>query len=130
MKDLGAQVRVFCPGDRKNERVQALPFRGLSPAERGVRAIKRLSVAWALAGMSLGVPAFNGMLFPLLLLLGPLWAGWGHREGVVFLEGTLSCPKCLATLPVREGMTGWPLRLFCEGCGTPVDARPAGKGSS
>jgi hypothetical protein len=129
MNDLGTQVSVSCPGDLENGRVQALSFRGLSPGERGVRAIKRLSVTWALAGMSLGVPAFNGVLFPLLLLLGPLWAMWGHREGVVFSGGTLSCPKCPATLPVREGMTGWPLRLFCEGCGTPVDAKPAGRRS-
>lgn len=101
----------------------SLPVRLMTRGERLLRAARTLALTWALAGLSIAIPVAHFVLVPGLLLLGPLLGLWSFRGGVVFAPARFPCPRCQNEVEVKEGVTGWPLKLFCRGCSTPWDGK-------
>lgn len=102
-----------------------LALRPLTRLERYQRAARRVALSWAATGLFMGIPKASFILVPLFFVLGLLWGFFGLKEGVVFTASTLPCPKCQTPIEVKEGVTGWPLRLFCRQCESSLDGKPA-----
>lgn len=99
--------------------------RSLSAAERTVRSLKRLGLAWVAALVCVFIPLLHFVLVPALFVLGPVLAVRAWGGSVVLEESALTCPKCGQAVKVEAGAVGWPVDLHCEKCGVSFDLRPA-----
>ena len=98
----------------------AVEVRAWSGRSRLVRGAKVLGACWALALVSLLVPAAHFVLVPVFLLAGPIGAliVGGQRSTVLGGEG--ACPECGERVRVGASAEEWPLHDACARCRTPL----------
>ena len=118
---VSVQVHVF--ESAKEPMPAQLEVHALAPPERVMRGLKRLGAIWVAAVLCVFIPLLHFVLVPGLLLAGPWFAWQAARVGVTLNAGAVTCPKCLARVPVEEGTPGWPAQLHCAGCGTRLEVR-------
>lgn len=96
----------------------------LGAGVRARRAATRLFICWALAGVSVLVPLLHFVLVPGFFIAGFVLAALAFRAAVEVRSPKVPCPKCAQQTPVEAGTTGWPVTIWCAGCGTTFFARP------
>lgn len=91
-----------------------------SPRERALRAIKVGGACWALAVVSVFVPAAHFILVPLFLVAGPIAAYFTARTLSSVLGGSAKCPACGGAFVIAGAREQWPLEDVCAACHTQV----------
>lgn len=96
-----------------------------SGMDRTRRAIVALAGFWALAIVSIFIPALHFVLVPAFLLIGPIAAVLLARQKSTVLGGRGVCPACSEPFFIEGGTESWPLQDVCESCRAAVTIEPA-----
>lgn len=98
----------------------------LSLGRRSWRALGRLAMVSGVGLVLAPLPLLHGCGLVLLLIAGPALGVLTFRKTVLLDGGTVSCPRCAATVPVEAKTPGWPVRMHCGQCGSTFFMRPDG----
>jgi hypothetical protein len=110
----GRPVRLSALGGR--ESFGEVRVQRWSSRDRAVRAAKVWAACWALAVVSVFVPAAHFILVPAFLAAGPIAGYFTARTRSSVLGGRAPCPACGEVLLVAGGREEWPLDDVCGAC--------------
>lgn len=118
-------VHVAVMDSSKPGAVVTLPVEVLSPAARAWRGAKRTALVSGIGLVILPVPLMHACGAIVALVAGPIAGIFAWRSTAVLGVSEVPCPKCAVTLPLPEGLAGWPARVHCKACGSMAELRPA-----
>ena len=84
--------------------------------ERTMRALKTLGGCWGLAIFCIFLPIIHFIMVPLLILAGPIVAGWIYNQEQVILGGKGECPNCHKEIEIVRTAVKWPISDLCNHC--------------
>jgi len=89
------------------------------PGDRIQRALLRLVLLWALAGVSLFIPLAHFVLVPGFLVAGPVVAILAYRSSQARDRAEGKCPVCGEEITIKlEARDEIPKWIYCPACNT------------
>lgn len=107
-------VQAHVNDDRRTTGI--LTVKQFSPAERIRNALKKLSIFWLLAMVSILIPVLHFVLVPVFLGLGLFMAVRAYKAEAWVLHGSTQCPHCRVPVEVHKAELHWPLTEICQNC--------------